>query len=74
MLKNVDKSMLRAMKMNADGTLPWGTNELLGINEDGVGLALNKYYEENTPQEVKDQLAAAIEKVKAGEVEIPTVY
>ena len=74
MLKKVGKSMLRAMNMNVEGKIPWGTNELLGINEDGVGLALNKYYVENTPQEVKDQLAAAIEKVKAGEVEIPTVY
>ena len=74
MLKNVDKSLFRFFQMNAEGKVPWGTNELLGIAEDGVGLALNKYYEENTPQDVKDKMAEAIKKVTAGEIEVATVF
>ncbi len=74
MLKNVDKSMYRAMKMYKEGTLPWGTNERLGIAEEGVGLALNKYYEEYTPPEVKEKMAEVIEKVINGEIKIKTAY
>ena len=74
MLKNVDKSMYRTFKLNSEGKVPWGTNELLGIAEDGVGLALNKYYEENTPQDVKDKMAEIIKKVTAGEIEVKSVF
>jgi basic membrane protein A and related proteins len=74
MLKNVDKSMVRLFKLNSEGKLPWGTNELLGIAQEGVGLALNKYYEENTPQEVKDKMTAIIAKVTAGEIKVKTVF
>jgi len=74
MLKNVDKSMYRALKMYKEGTLPWGTNERLGIAEEGVGLALNKYYEEYTPPEIKEKMAEVIEKVTSGEIEVETVF
>jgi basic membrane protein A len=73
MLKNVDKSMYRAFKLYYEGTLPFGTNESLGI-PDGVGLAYNKYFEENTPQEVKDKITAAEEAVKSGEIVVETVF
>jgi len=74
MLKNVDNSMYRFFQLNSEGKVPWGTNELLGIAEGGVGLALNKYYEENTPQEVKDKMAEVIQKVTDGEVTVKTVF
>ena len=74
MLKNVDNSLYRAMKLYFEGTLPVGTNEVLGIAEGGVGLAYNKYYEENTPQEVKDKIAEMEEAVIAGDIVIETVF
>jgi len=74
MLKNVDNSMFRTFQLNSEGKIPWGTNELLGIAQGGVGLALNKYYEENTPQEVKDKMVAIIAKVTAGEIKVKTVF
>ena len=74
MLKNVDKSMFRTFKLNSEGKVPWGTNEMLGIAEEGVGLALNKYYEENTPQDVKDKMAEVIKKVTAGEITVKSVF
>jgi len=74
MLKNVDNSMYRFFQLNSEDKVPWGTNELLGIAEGGVGLALNKYYEENTPQEVKDKMAEVIKKVTDGEVTVKTVF
>jgi basic membrane protein A len=74
MMKNVDNSLYSAMTMYFDGTLPVGTNENLGITEGGVGLAYNDYYESMTPQEVKDKIAEAQEKVTAGEITISTVF
>lgn len=74
MLKNVDNSMYRFFQMYVEGTVPWGTNELLGIAEGGVGLALNKFYDEFTPQDVKDKMAEIIEKVTKGEIEIKSVF
>ncbi len=73
MLKNVDKSLYRALKMYFEGSLAFGTNENLGI-PDGVGLAYNKFFEENTPQEVKDKIAEAEAKVLAGEIVVETVF
>lgn len=73
MLKNVDKSLYRAFKLFYEGTLPWGTNEALGI-PDGVGLAYNKFYDEYTPQDVKDKIAEMEAKVIAGEIVIATVF
>jgi basic membrane protein A len=74
MLKNVDNSLYRALSMFFDGTLPLGSNEVLGIAEGGVGLAYNDYYESMTPQDVKDTIAATQEKVTAGEIVIETVF
>jgi basic membrane protein A len=73
MLKNVDKSLYRAFKLNAEGTLAIGTNENLGI-PDGVGLAYNDNYEKYTPQDVKDKIAAAEQAVIDGTVTVATVF
>ena len=66
--------MYRFFELNFEGKVPWGTNELLGIAEGGVGLAYNKYYEENTPQEVKDKIAEVRKKVTDGEIVVETVF
>ena len=74
MLKNVDNSMFRFMEMFVNGTVPWGTTETLGIPEGGVGLAYNKFFDQYTPDDVKEQLFAIQEKVTNGEIEVATVY
>jgi basic membrane protein A len=74
MMKNVGDSLYRAIKMHIEGTLPYGQAEALGIAEGGVGLAYNKYYEENTPQTVKDKIAQAQKDVTEGKIVVDTVY
>jgi basic membrane protein A len=74
MLKNVDNSMFRFFDLYLKDEVAWGANETLGIPEGGVGLAYNKYYDEYTPDDVKDALAAIQEKVVSGEIEVATVY
>jgi len=46
MLKNVDYSLLRAVKLYLEGKLPVGQVEALGLKERGVGLADNPYFRE----------------------------
>lgn len=69
-LKNVDKSIVRALLKNADGTLSWGTYESLGLAEDGVGLADNKYFQANISQEIKDGIAHANDEIGKGNVKV----
>lgn len=58
-LKNVDKSIVRALSKNIDKSLPYGTYESLGLSDDGVGLADNKYYQSNISQDIKDRIEKA---------------
>ncbi len=74
MMKNVDNSILRGLKMHMEGTAPYGTAESLGMAEGGVGLARNKYYDESTPDEVKALVDAAEAKIVAGEIKVDTAF
>jgi len=74
MLKNVDNSMYRFIEMYMNDEVPWGTSEHLGIPEGGVGLAYNKYFDEYTPDDVKEDLLAVQEQVTNGEIEVESVY
>ncbi|MDO9546726.1 MAG: BMP family ABC transporter substrate-binding protein [Pelolinea sp.] len=74
MLKNVDNSLYRGLKMHLDGTLVYGTAEYLGVAEGGVGLAKNKFYDEMTPQDVKDVIAQAEQDLIDGKITVATVF
>jgi basic membrane protein A len=51
-----------------DGTIPWGTDELMGLKENGVTIAQNEYYEKLLSQESRDYVKAEWDKVVSGEV------
>jgi basic membrane protein A len=74
MMKNVDNSLFRALKLHQEGTLPYGQIESLGIAEGGVGLARNKYYDQSTPDEVKAKVDEAEKKILAGEITVETAF
>jgi len=74
MLKNVDNSLYRAMKMYIEGTLPFGTMEALGVAEGGVGLAKNSIYDAATPAEVKAKIDQAEKDLLAGKIKVDTVF
>ena len=69
-LKNVDKSLVRAGQLYTEGKLPFGDFESLGIKEDGAGIAYNEYYEKNVPAEIRAKVETAREDVVAGKVAI----
>lgn len=74
MMKNVDNSLFRAIKMHQEGTAPYGKIEALGIAEGGVGLARNEFYDKSTPDEVKKMVDDAEQKVISGEVKVDTAF
>ncbi len=70
MLKRVDNSLLRAVELHLEGTLPYGEAEALGIQEEAVGLANNDFYQENVNQELRDYIKEIEEMIDAGEITV----
>ena len=74
MMKNIDNSIVRALQMHMDGTLPYGQVENLGIAEGGVGLARNDFYEKNTPDSVKQLVDEAEARITSGDIVVETAF
>ncbi len=74
MQKNVDASIVRAMELYMDGSLPLGTAETLGIEEGGVSLSVNDIFTEATPENVQGLIAAVQEAVVNGDIVVNTVF
>jgi len=74
MMKNVDNSLFRALKLHLEGKLVYGQAEYLGIAEGGVGLAKNEYYEKYTPDDVKAAIEEAEQKILSGEIKVDTAF
>ncbi|MGI6621465.1 MAG: BMP family ABC transporter substrate-binding protein [Bacillota bacterium] len=74
MLKRVDNSLFRAAKLFQEGKLEFGKAESLGLAEDAVGLAVNEFYEKNVPEEMRTKLDELAQKVKSGEIQVPSAF
>ena len=74
MLKEVGNSMYRAIELAIAGELPFGTKEVLGIADGGVGLARNELYEELTPDDIKAKMDELIESVTNGDIDIYSYF
>ena len=74
MLKNVDNSIFRAVTLHLDGELPYGSVELLGIPEGGVGLAKNEFYDMATSDDIKALVETAEAAVVNGDIDVQTVF
>jgi len=73
MMKNLDTTTFRALKMFKEGTLPFGTQEVLGVKEGGVGLAKDELYEQYVPQSIRDKMDEIEEKMVAGEIKVESI-
>lgn len=67
--KNIDLAILQAIQRHLDGTLPYGELEILGVADNGVGLARNDIYNA-LPQDLRDIVDEYEQKVISGEVEV----
>jgi basic membrane protein A len=74
MMKNVDQSIYRALKMYVEGNLPVGKAETLGIAEGAIGVADNENYRKLIPDEFRDKIKELEEKIVSGEIAVDTVF
>jgi basic membrane protein A len=70
MLKRIDNSLVRALRMHLDGTLPYGQAEALGLAEEAVGLADNEFYRKLVPEQFRLELEELAKKVQSGEISV----
>ncbi len=70
MLKRVDNSLFRAIKLHLQNELPYGTVEALGLKEKAVGLADNEFFRRNVPEEFIKKLDDISEKIVKGQIDV----
>lgn len=73
-LKRVDESLLRAIKLNQEGTLAWGDKEVLGIQEGCVGIAKNDVYKANVSAETITMIDELEKGILDGSVVVDTAF
>lgn len=71
-LKNVGNSLYRAIKMDMEGKLAYGTAETLGFAEGGVELVKDAHYEEVLSEEVRVKLDELEKGIIDGSVTVMT--
>ena len=73
-LKRVDNSLLRAIELHKEGTLPYGQKEDLGFAEDCVGIADNDIYTRVVPAEIRQELIDVEMQIISGEIKVGTAF
>ncbi|MDC7125170.1 MAG: BMP family ABC transporter substrate-binding protein [Spirochaetales bacterium] len=69
--KKIVQATYLAIESAVNGTFQGGT-KVFGINDDAVGISDFHSFDSVVPQEVKDAVADAVAKMKAGEIAVPT--
>ncbi len=73
-IKSIDVSLLRAITLELEGELPWGSREVLGLKESSVKLADNKYFRELTDESMRETLAKVEQDILSGKIVVPSMY
>lgn len=73
-LKRIDNSLLRAIKMHMDGTLKYGQAETLGLKEECIGFAENEYYQKIVPEEYRKFINELKDKIMNGQITVDTAF
>ena len=68
MMKRVDQSLLRAVKMAEEGTLTWGQTEVVGLKELGVGIVYGENFERDLSAENQQLVKDLEQKIINGEI------
>ncbi len=74
MMKNVDLSIFRAIKMAQAGTLKYGAAEVLGLKKDGIGIADNENYKKVVPEKFRKKIMDIEKKIISGEIKVGTAF
>lgn len=73
-MKRVDNSLVRAFDMIHKGTITWGKPETLGLSDEAVGLADNKYYEQTVPDDVRTTVSDVSKKIISGDIKVSSAF
>ena len=64
--------------MYKDGENPddsmWGHTTHLGLAQDSVGIVDNDFYEANTPEDLRNEISEAADKIKSGELTVKSYF
>ncbi len=74
MMKNVDLSIFRALKLTLEGKCPYGKAEALGIAEKGVGIADNRYYRTLVPEKFRKKIEEIQKLILEGKIKVDTAF
>ncbi len=74
MMKNVDYSLYRAIKLHLEGKLQYGKAEALGIKEHGIGVADNENYKKLVPEDFRKKIKELEDKITKGEIKVDTAF
>ncbi|AJY77449.1 adenine nucleotide translocator 1 [Paenibacillus beijingensis] len=69
-MKNIDQSILKAVKSFQDGTLTYGKREVLGFAEGGTGIAENDIYNKLMTPEMKGKIDEIKQKLLNKEITV----
>ena len=70
-LKRVDNAVFQTIEQTQNGEFPGGQVVEFGLAEDGLGLAPFGRFDDQVPQEVKDQIEESRQGIIDGEITIP---
>ena len=73
-VKRIDHALLRAVELHVEGTLSYGTHEVLGIVEGGVELAKNKYYLGILSEGIRNRMEEIEQQIVSGDVGVSTAF
>lgn len=74
MLKRVDVSLYNAVKSYIAGDLEMGKTVYVGLKEESIGLADNKYYQELVPADVKTAVETAKQQILSGDIKVVSAF
>ena len=72
-VKHTDVVVFESVKKAMNDELAFGTHQLMGSADLGVGLAKNEYYE-TLPQDVKDKIVAAEADIASGKIVVKSGF
>lgn len=73
-MKNIDQVLLLSIERHMEGTLPYGTEESLGMDTDAVGLAVNDVYNNLATDEMKAKIEELQTKIESGEITVNSAF
>ena len=72
MVKRVDTAVYNAIEAKVNGEYPGGSQETLGLPEEGVALVYGQQLGSEIPSDVQDSVTEARQGIIDGDIEVPT--